>query len=281
MSKTISHISQLPDWFNLEKYDSAKDLDATGWYLQLRRRAIYSRHFDNLKGEHKAFLEKKHEKELEQIHSEGVIRGSLHEYVHDLKPIIDGKAVEELTVLDVNHLMKDMYSLIDGWDEITRKVPNLNAGSLPESKWERLTDDECKILLDQISKHQLDWSKVFLKLDLNLPDNLIIQQFTSLLKDKRASLDQNIIKPAKRRPDFDGWVKAGVLPYIDLAYWAQSQGARITNRCMADAIFRHGEGGEEVVRKTTKVMAEQLLDWRVAHYLYALSQDEKSENPPE
>ena len=38
-----------------------------------------------------------------------------------------------------------------------------------------------------------------------------------------------------------------------------SEGKKIPNRVVADAIFRLGEGGEEVVRKTTQKLASLVL----------------------
>jgi len=34
-TKRIKHISELPDWFNLAKYEFTKNLDALGWFKQL------------------------------------------------------------------------------------------------------------------------------------------------------------------------------------------------------------------------------------------------------
>ena len=35
MPKRIKNVSELPNWFQLKKYDKAKALDTTGWYEQL------------------------------------------------------------------------------------------------------------------------------------------------------------------------------------------------------------------------------------------------------
>jgi hypothetical protein len=44
MRKRIKRTSELPTWFQLDKYNSSKDLDASGWYEQLyiRERARFS-----------------------------------------------------------------------------------------------------------------------------------------------------------------------------------------------------------------------------------------------
>ena len=44
--KTIKNIRELPSWFELEKYDEAKTLDATGWYEQLSVRRGFRNNID-------------------------------------------------------------------------------------------------------------------------------------------------------------------------------------------------------------------------------------------
>ena len=46
---------------------------------------------------------------------------------------------------------------------------------------------------------------------------------------------------------------------------------------MADAIFPQGEGGEEVVRKTTKPLAESVLGKGFLEKLEAIAAHEKAE----
>ena len=40
MAKKIKHVSELPEWFKLEKYTFTNNLDAAGWYEQLSMRSI-------------------------------------------------------------------------------------------------------------------------------------------------------------------------------------------------------------------------------------------------
>ncbi len=35
MTERIKHVSELPEWFQLNKYDQARKLDAAAWYEQL------------------------------------------------------------------------------------------------------------------------------------------------------------------------------------------------------------------------------------------------------
>ena len=74
-----------------------------------------------------------------------------------------------------------------------------------------------------------------------------------------------------------GWAKFGILPYLDLNAWAEIEGVKIPNRVMADAIFPVGEGGEEVVRKTTQKIAYEILTESHLNKLAALAAQEISE----
>ena len=62
-----------------------------------------------------------------------------------------------------------------------------------------------------------------------------------------------------RTPDYREWARVGILQYLDLKAWEKQAEVTIPNRVMADAIFPHGEGGEEVVRKTTAKLADEVL----------------------
>lgn len=261
MSKTISHVSQLPDWFRLENYDSAKDLDAKGWLLQLLVRYLYKHGIDN----YDSAMEPNAIKEIKQIQKEGVVKKSIA-FDPLANSSIGSLAVREPTVFDLLLMMQRLRSSISGADKIIQKFN--------DHKERDFTDVEKAITRKPASEFS-GW----LTLDVNLsfPDSLLIKQFTSLLNDMRAKHGADISKPMQRKPDFEGWVKAGVLPYLDLTYWAHSQGMHITYRCMADAIFPYGEGGDETVRKTTKAIAEKMLDDCTFSYVLELSQAKQTE----
>jgi Family of unknown function (DUF6387) len=68
------------------------------------------------------------------------------------------------------------------------------------------------------------------------------------------------LPPPKRfaRPDFEFWIRMGILPYLDLTLWAYLNDLNIPNRVMADAIYSDDEGDPDRVRKVTKVWADDL-----------------------
>ena len=101
---------------------------------------------------------------------------------------------------------------------------------------------------------------VHVRVDLGLPDKVLIKQFKQMLESiRKPLLKVGVFVENKQRPDFEGWAKFGILPYVDLTISAEIEGVTIPNRVMADAIFLVGEGGEEVIRKTTQKLVEEML----------------------
>ena len=103
-------------------------------------------------------------------------------------------------------------------------------------------------------------SSANVRVNLLLPDNVLLEHFKELLKDIRAVL-ASAGPPIenKQRPNFGLWQSLGILPYLDLRLWELEAGIKIPNRVVADAIFPRGQGGEETVRKTTTKIAKSLL----------------------
>lgn len=109
--------------------------------------------------------------------------------------------------------------------------------------------------------------------DLDLPDSVLIDDFTRLLESLHKPLFPYVSEPSDRA-NFADWIAFGVLPYIDLKLWERETGVKIPNRVMADAIFPPGEGGEEVVRKTTRKIADDLLTDKRLKFLAAIATKE-------
>jgi hypothetical protein len=122
---------------------------------------------------------------------------------------------------------------------------------------------------------------VNVRVNMGLPDKVLTKQFKRLLEELRSPSQQGGIAIENwRKPDYQGWIRFGVLPYLDLHIWKQETGNKIPNRVMADAIFLPGEGGEEVVRKTTAKLADELLTLKHLETLAAVAAHEIAERNP-
>lgn len=131
--------------------------------------------------------------------------------------------------------------------------------------------------IDAITTNSSNFSRL-VSVNMLLPDSVLIEQFKQMLNEQRVGTKG--IAPVlskQRKPEFNDWINFGVLPYLDLTIWATESGVSIPNRVMADAIFPVGEGGEEVVRKTTSKLAREILSKPMLETLIALASAEKTE----
>lgn len=270
MAKKVGHVSDLPSWFDLTKYSGAASLDAAGWYEQLTVRK-WQMEIMNWRDEGQ---KPRFKSELE-----------LFDFVREM-PIVDVTANLAMKVWFYDEAMhehrtgKPNYSL--GVRLSTVRDFYLTEGHIEPEKREyahgffaQIFDEQAK-WLDGTNKLQFpctDWIDapvdaisnksgyaLTVHVDLALPDRVLIEQFRALLQSRRRPLSLCGIDLApNRRVSPADWITFGVLPFLDLKIWERQTRVKIPNRVMADAIFPVGEGGEEVVRKTTSKIAKVLM----------------------
>ncbi|MDO9205293.1 DUF6387 family protein [Methylotenera sp.] len=279
--KSIKHFRELPSWFILEKYDAAKTLDAAGWYEQLLvrhdiRKYLKSNISDVIKNQF-MLLQKSPIIYVDDSASFGAF--FLTDKLYELK------AKKPNYSLGVHRLTVQELYLIENNIEGEKRTyarnyfrNRFNMFLIPPLDFP--DDYPFKPWLDEpVSNiNESQDSHIHVSVDMGLPDKALIEQFKRLLINLRSPLQQvGVSIDNKLRPDFDGWAKFGVLPYLDLSIWAEIEGVKIPNRVMADAIFPEGEGGEEVVRKTTQKLADETLTESHLNKLAALAAHEIAE----
>lgn len=113
-------------------------------------------------------------------------------------------------------------------------------------------------------------------INLQYSDKILLENFKQYLAVRRAELKETF--PSKHKQcNFADWVRYGVLPYLDLKIWEVDTGIKIPYRVMADAIYRFGDGGEEMVRKTTIPLVNSILNGEVNSDLLAQAAIELAE----
>lgn len=276
LSKSIiKHIKELPTWFKLEKYEAAKKLDAVGWYEQLLvRHAIKTFLKSNISDVIKTQFQLLQKSPIVYIDEDCVFgQFFLSDKLFELKTKKPNYSlgVHKLTV-------HELYLIENNIEEEKRTyarnyfrnrfnmflIPPLDYPvKYPFKPWIDEPIDGIRRTLD---------NDVHVRVDLGLPDKVLIEQFKQMLESiRKPLLKVGVSVENKQRPDFEGWAKFGILPYVDLTIWAEIEGVTIPNRVMADAIFLVGEGGEEVVRKTTQKLAEEMLTESHLNKLAALA----------
>ena len=277
--KIIKHVKDLPKWFDLNKYTSTEQLDALGWLEQLTVR-------HNL-----LFWFSRGSKSFEELLP--LLRKN---------PIFNTNDDLKARVL----LRSGALDSISSGDDFSKYALGVHMLTVREYFQKQMNFDDEKgdyaakffkqFKLDWLSKRRLkykcmDWidqpvdaitsshiPNLTLSVNLNLPDKLLFEQFEALIKNIRSNLKRDDIQLENNQKfEAKNLIKFAVLPYLDLKINSLLDDVNITNRVMADAIFPQGEGGEEVVRKTTKPLAESVLGKGFLEKLEAIAAHEKAE----
>lgn len=295
MAKSIKHVSELPKWFSLEKYETAKSLDAAGWYEQLSVRSGMITlmkpppWWNGCKPSDFSKTDTHSMKVLELIRAKPILNIADN---MTLKACFLGGIMHELKSKDLRysfgvHLttVRNLY-----WTENNIKEDKrAHARGFFEQIFNYVCTDlekpftfkyECEDWIDEPVDELVENnnSKLNITVNMLLPDKVLIEQFKQLLQCTRNQLTYvgRVIENVEK-PNFSAWCEHGVLPYLDLHIWQIETGMKIPNRVMADAIFPPGEGGEEKIRKTTKELADNLLTRKHLETLAALAAQEITE----
>lgn len=231
----INNIKELPEWFDVEKYKGAKNLDAAGWFIQLSlRKDLYDLYtmFEKEGSDESTFwaggkilhgivrqcLERLRSQPIqtdtyENIYASGLVSG----YKEDLSI----KPVRGLSFQDLREQRL--------WDESKD-----NGKVCQANRWGLLTASELSdcpaepILVGRFGKNRFA-----MLVDLNATDNVLNKSFKIWLKEaRRNALDT----PKKASSLYRKWAGYGVLPYLDLRIWAMEKRFQITHDVMARAI---------------------------------------------
>lgn len=270
-------MNELPDWYKLENYEAAKSLDAAGWYEQLLvrhdiKKFLKSNISDVIKDQFK-LIQKSPIVYVDDNASFGAF--FLTDKLYELKAKkpnyslgVHSLTVQELYIIE-NDIEDEKRTYARNYFRNRFNmflIPPLDyPDSYPFKPW--LHEP-----VGSIKKSQE--SNLHVSVDMELPDSVLIEQFKQLLSHIRESSKSNV---NKHKLNMESWINFGVLQYLDLSAWAEIEDVKIPNRVMADAIFQVGEGGEEVVRKTTQKLAEEMLTENHLNKLAAIAAHEIAE----
>lgn len=104
---------------------------------------------------------------------------------------------------------------------------------------------------------------LYISVDLNTPDELLLEDFSSLLSKWRTELKIG----ESPKVISGGWdmirrkiLDYKIIPMIDLMSWANFTGSKITYEIFAVALFPDGEKGAFAIAQTIKPFIEKLLE---------------------
>lgn len=259
MSQVIRHVSQLPRWFSLSNYAAQQQLSLKDWLRQLSVRA-------ELQDAARPLVDF-HREDQALIRQDPIVRAPVgrEEHIGRIRWVdaqVQGQEdqhqfVRPMTLVD--HIVAvDMVGAAEyqrhaeAWRILFNATEPSPEALAAERSWPALESS-----LASFAAPTTAASMAHVVVDLEVADELLIRSFTQLLPALRraASARSQDTAAENLRIDPGSWCRFAVLPYLDLRQWAVEEGLRIPNRVMADAIFEPGEGGEEVVRKTTTKLA--------------------------
>jgi hypothetical protein len=286
MEKKIRRATDLPSWFDLKKYSQAAALDAAGWYEQL---SVRKRLLEMLawREENKEPLNDRDLETLTSIRTMPIVDVTAS---FDMRVRFYDGVMHELQTEEPRYSLgvrlstvRDFFLVERRIESEKRKYAHQFFSQLDDSDWLNGSDevrlpftDWIDGPIDAISKPPASTMNV--RVDLALPDKVLVEQFKALLQSlRKAHYEAGSDFATNRRQNFADWVSFGVLPFIDLTTWERETGSKIPNRVMADAIFSLGEGGEDVVRKTTSKIAKELMTDGSLKFLAAVAGQQISE----
>jgi hypothetical protein len=288
MPKRLKHISELPEWFQLEKYEFTKSLFALGWYEQFFVRGTFLYHARDMRKNNEIFPDDfKQAMQASRENPNAVIENDprLANYCtydstpgipeHPLKTLKQKssrglKAIKSITMRDYIGfkflLQPERTRYIEDWFN----QPNSKKETHPEdAPW--FNEPICNSYTPMYGK-----SADTVSINLRLPDSLLIESFKKYLAEKRKTVPAFSTKHY-RETAYDHWADLGILPYLDLIIWGIETETQIPNRVLADALYPSGDKCEETIRKTTSQLAETLLDSKSIFQLIMQAAEDISE----
>lgn len=272
--------------FDLTKYEPSKHWTNTEWLsaLCLRESAGYFRYLGAGSTKHRRDIASRREKAESLINAPLAYGGS----VSDDPPISDQTALEFFDGVGavnkdagygawLHALLNNFYDDIDDVPEFlgvtsnrlidieqeVELIPAWKMHSELEGRWQK----ELKELDQWDHSHwrHTPW-KPFIKVNMLLSDHILVEAFKAWLRDARVKL--NFEYPVKniRKPDIKTWYAKRYLPILDLKFWAEVNGVKLSFEDLAELVFPNmvdaeGQEGVDVdnVRKTLFPNALQLL----------------------
>ncbi|QBQ53372.1 DUF6387 family protein [Nitrosococcus wardiae] len=234
----------LPEWFELAKYEGVSELDTAGWYYQLSiRRNIY----DNPISVHASDEEKRDSRYQSFLYALEAITQ------YGLFPSPDFSDSERLA----------LFLLLQGCG--SPSVRPLTCAGISMASW--TIEQRPKMGLIKAAQTAYDspsqlslGGPAHITVDLRATDKQLKDDFEKWLRDCRREVERQARKRKFSETNFRDWACYQVLPCIDLLLWERYQGVQYTNSLLADSLFPDEVASDEKIRKTVKPTVNELLD---------------------
>lgn len=253
----IEHPEHLPDWYKLEKYAGCASFNALQWLRQLERRSdLLKLHPDYIS------LEQAGDEIFKSIVMD-IWKGALAGNIAAIRENpIENTMQAELAALPIRDVLTMDLWMQAYLDEMEKRKGRV--GPEKTARW-RVIGDSSAPLDDFIKSNrsiiEIDHYRPntppipVIRVDMRATDSVLIDAFTSWLKEKRKH--QAYYSSKREKPAYKDWARYGLLPYIDLLIWAKEHNHNIPHNFMADTVG-YKKGGDSF-RKTVPKLADELI----------------------
>jgi hypothetical protein len=288
----------LPEWFDIEKYRAVQTFSAENWFQQASIRQNLFRFVESCL-HHKKDIFKGLAAAFNLIKADPILtRDSIYYALKKAKDIKEQEALHNDTALSC--VLFDLFDRRFGVGDIRFDMVFSLALSLREDQQLTLSRElshrlfnpkEVEFLYEgrrqaniiPNDNHPLleafrRWKMSVVSIDLSLPDEVLIKEFTHYLKVTRKRIGK-VSSPFFKNPDFKNWHCSGVLPYLDLKLWEAATGEAIRWPVFVNAlstIMDNPIGSESAFMKTTKKHADQVMNAQTIKVLQLQALRERS-----
>jgi len=276
-AKLINDVNKIPKWFSLKNYDPVKKFTSADWLEQISIRSGYlfwltrntktslklAQGSEYLKLIHSA--RKNPIIDLSNYVEDGVL---FHDDILKLKQKYDLTSLSGVSpitawqIFNLYHLLpQDLRTEMERLALEKHKIDGLTLEE--EIKFsERLQNDRVSIGKkgNEIISQSNDTGMRTIKLDLMLPNNVLIKNFETQLRLFRR---KSVYKDYKyRSPNFKKWKEYNLLPYMDLLIWCLETRISIADITMSHVLFSDSAKHKDVVRKTLLPLVKEIINDR-------------------
>jgi hypothetical protein len=245
----INSVRDLPDWFDLGKYKEAESFGAAEWLgqltyrMKLRRRLLMPSWIWQFETREDAIARELLRLSLNPIE---LFPGDMAHFPSLGSPIADIK-MTDLWLQARRDRPHNAPEKCDTW-EAKRWIAIAEGTKIKGFQFNELV----------LTPLEGGPGHPCIKVDLQVADAVLKKSFDQWLRHQRKTQPRNVANP--KNEHYSRWARNGLLPYLDLSFWAMMTKNDIPDRVMSAALNRHDhEVGESNIRKNVAVLAKRLM----------------------
>ena len=244
-------------------------MDAADWYLNLRLRVSLAQPGDD---DRRKFLAR----EIVQSAEPVILRGSSLPIVlafldgelgTAFAAILHGREPE----LGIRQLRGDELYFFE--QRLPPSIRDFGRAFIPGTTSAATAPDGFTGPIDHLFERRM--TGVFARIDLSLPDTVLMQDFADFIANRRLEFEhiggrqpyrealQDL--STRRRAKLKTFAKLGVLPFLDLRYWAADSGVKVTQASYAELLGIDADSFRETSKYANLLLRPFVLDgWLIS-----------------